>query len=401
MRWYAHYKMKLYGVLLFAFLLTFPVYASEDSGDYDETIDFSFDDLPPISTTNKIANANTPEYDIGANKPQEDTGDVSNQTDQTTEENKSDVTNKPQNEDIFIPDRPKIEAPTPNVIVPMPANNDNKITPDDTLTEQLKKNPNQDGDSIIDGTWIEKLTELSPGKLIGDDGDDDKKNKSSKKNEEDNLENMIDDYRHNSKTGKSNASVFDIAGIMLRMNVAQVEDVMRNRGFKKINARYQIPNFIKWRNEETCRMSGIVGYERTQACIIKKAKEDGYEYVQYLKFAKFESKEEMEVYFTSNFTENKVYKIEYRSTIAGINGNSPKAIYIRNLKVYDFWRRINRKYGAPDDKSMVIWGLGGNKPYLKAATGQLKLEDPMFVEMDYTRMSREDQKFIHSDFYNF
>ena len=50
---------------------------------------------------------------------------------------------------------------------------------------------------------------------------------------------------------------------------------------------------------------------------------------------------------------------------------------------------------------MVIWGLGGNKPYLNAATGYLKLEDPMFVEMDYTRMSREDQKFIHSDFYNF
>ena len=73
-----------------------------------------------------------------------------------------------------------------------------------------------------------------------------------------------------------------------------------------------------------------------------KAKKDGYEYLQYIKYAKFDSKEEIEVYFTSNFTENKVYKIIYNSRIASITGNSPKAIYIRNIKVYDFWKKINK-----------------------------------------------------------
>ena len=96
-----------------------------------------------------------------------------------------------------------------------------------------------------------------------------------------------------------------------------------------------------------------------------------------------------------------VYKIVYISRIAAITGNSPKAVYLHNLKVYDFWKKINQKYGQPDNKTDVTWGLGGNKPYLKAATGYLLLEDPMFREMDYTRMSREDQRFIHSDFYNF
>ena len=123
--------------------------------------------------------------------------------------------------------------------------------------------------------------------------------------------------------------------------------------------------------------------------------------MQYIKYVKYDSKEEIEVYFTSNFTENKVYKIVYKSTIANITGNSPKAVYIRNIKVYDFWKKINQKYGHPDNKTTVTWGMGGDKPYLKASTGNLLLEDPMFRELDYTRMSREDQRFINSEFYNF
>ena len=168
-----------------------------------------------------------------------------------------------------------------------------------------------------------------------------------------------------------------------------------------MNAKFTIPNFIKWRNEEACSSQGIVGFERMQSCISTMAKKDGYEYVYFLKYAKFDSKEEIEIYLTSNFTDNKVYKVIYRSKIPAVPGNSQKAIYMRNLKVYDFWKKINQKYGEPDNKNNVTWGLGGNKPFLKATTGFLHLEDPMFVEMDYSRMSREDQRFVHSDFYNF
>lgn len=387
--------MMLIKLLLALLLLTFPAVASEDSDSYDEAIDFSFDDLPPLQEATPINNAKL--SDTAAKE--EITQPTSPQTPDTPPK-------------VFIPERPEITIPQP-VVAPSSPSTENEdadeqkisISTKESLTENLKKNSNPQNNSVLDGTWIEKLAEMSPSKLLSsaekENADSVKKDNSDEDNDDYNLDNMMNRYRRKSQSGKSNASVFDIAGIMLRMNINQVDDIMKNRGFKRINARYQIPNFIKWRNEETCRNTGIVGYERTQACVIQKAKKDGYEYIQYLKYSKFDSKEEMEIYFTSNFTENKVYKIIYRSSIAGINGNSPKAVYIRNLKVYDFWRRINRKYGEPDDKTMVIWGLGGNKPYLNAATGYLKLEDPMFVEMDYTRMSREDQKFIHSDFYNF
>ena len=64
------------------------------------------------------------------------------------------------------------------------------------------------------------------------------------------LEDLVDKARttQNSSQG-SNASVFDISGIMLRMNVGQVDDIMRNRGFKKTYEKYQIPrrhHYFKW-----------------------------------------------------------------------------------------------------------------------------------------------------------
>ena len=349
-------------------LSALPAFASEDSDTYG-LIDYNFDDIPPIE----------------------------------------DITTSDK---IFLPSRPKIN--TSNIVSPKLTT----VSSTTTLTDRLKET--SDTKNIIEGTWLEKINKISPRKLLGlsandndntsedidenedeyDEYDEDDEDYDEDEKEFD-LEDIMNTHRAKKQNGKSNASVFDISGVMLRMNLQQVDDILRNRGFKKINARYQIPNFIKWRYEDICRTSGIVGYELTQGCILQKAKKDGFEYTQYVKYTKFESKEEIEVYFTSNFTNNKSYKIEYRSNIANITGNSPKAIYMRNIKVFDFWRRINRKYGAPDNKTLVTWGMGGNKPYLKASSGYLKLEDPLFLEMDYTRMSQEDKRFMQSDFYNF
>ena len=120
------------------------------------------------------------------------------------------------------------------------------------------------------------------------------------------------------------------------------------------------------------------------------------------RYAKKDSKEEIVIWLTSNFTNNKVYKIAYETGITNINkGSGEKIAYLRSVKVYEFWRRINQKYGTPDNKEDILWGLGENKPYMKAATGRLLLEDPMLRELDYTRMSREDQKFMNTNLYNF
>lgn len=206
---------------------------------------------------------------------------------------------------------------------------------------------------------------------------------------------------NNANMYRTNASVFDISGVMLRMNTKEVEAAMRKRSYQKNSEKYAIPNFIRWRYEELCRNNGVVGYERTEACVVKLAQKNNYQYVEQLIFNNFRTQESMQVFFTSNFTGNRVYRIIYHSDAANIKGSGAKADYLRNIKIYDFWKKINQKYGVPDNKEQVIWGLGENKPYLQASTGRMMLHDPMLMELDYTRMSREDQRFMNTDVYTF
>ena len=59
------------------------------------------------------------------------------------------------------------------------------------------------------------------------------------------------------------------------------------------------------------------------------------------------------------------------------------------------------KYGQPDNLSEVKWGLGGKKPFLKAATGRLELTDPLLKELDRARMLNEDTRFANTQYYTF
>ena len=282
-----------------------------------------------------------------------------------------------------------------------------KVDKNKSLTDNLEaksetKEANQD--SIVsvpkvEETWLSKIKEP----LMGEKSDFASSTTSATQGTTEgkvNLSSLVESSKRTVK--RSNASVFDISGAMLRMSFAQIEEALTRRGFRRTMQKMDIPNFIRWRNEDKCRASGVVGYERLENCVIQMAKKDGYQFVERASYSKFKTREEIEVRFTSTFTNNKAYRISYKSEAAtNISGNSQKQIYLRNIKVYDFWKKINQKYGTPDNKDDVIWGLGGNKPYLQAGTGRLVLEDPMLRELDYTRMSREDQKFMNTDLYSF
>ncbi|MBO7097317.1 MAG: hypothetical protein J6W11_01595 [Alphaproteobacteria bacterium] len=217
----------------------------------------------------------------------------------------------------------------------------------------------------------------------------------------DSIQKLLDENKLKAKSRKSNAAVFDIAGVMLQMSYAQAEEQLLKRGYRKTNQKMDVPNFIRWRNEEKCRNQGVVGYERLESCIVLLAKKENYYFISQASFNKYDTKETVEVFLSSTFTNNKVYKVTYRTEAANKTGNSAKALYLRNLKVFDFWKKINQKYGEPDNKEDILWGLGTNKPYLQAQTGFLKLEDPVLKDLDINRMAREDQRFIHSDIYTF
>ena len=188
---------------------------------------------------------------------------------------------------------------------------------------------------------------------------------------------------------------------MLHMNRQQAEEAITKHGYRRVSADLKIPNFIRWRYEEMCRNKNVVGYERLNSCVVKLAQKNNYQFVESLLFSNFQTKETVRVKFTSNFTGNKAYIIEYKSAAAEIKGNGSKAKYLRNIKILEFWKKINQKYGVPDNKEQVTWGLGFNKPSLHAETGYLILQDPILLNLDHARMAREDQKFIHTAVYTF
>ncbi|MDD4556854.1 MAG: hypothetical protein PHE89_05980 [Alphaproteobacteria bacterium] len=282
---------------------------------------------------------------------------------------------------------------------------ENKISKDTSLTDMIdeksgvKEQQNRE-------TWLDEVRENARNEIISAKEGKTLKNtlETDATSEESapkkvSLKGMLEESKKSIR--RSNASIFDISGAMLRMTPKQIDDVLSRRGYRKTREKFEIPNFIKWRKEDDCRAKGVVGYEKLASCVVQESKKDNYQYLETVSYSKFDSKESITIRFTSNFTNNKSYKISYTSDASDIKGNTQKAIYIRNIKIYDFWKQINQKYGVPDNKDEAIWGLGGNKPYMQAKTGKLMLEDPMLRELDYTRMSREDQRFINTGTYNF
>ncbi len=275
-----------------------------------------------------------------------------------------------------------------------------KVKKNKTLTENIKENA-----EAIEEKAEDKIVDL-PKIGLADALADKIANIEKIKDDKNSLSDMVNDSRKNAtqvgKIKRSNAAVFDISGAMLRMSPEQIDAALTKKGYKKTVQKLDIPNFIRWRNEEKCRAQGVVGYERLENCVAQMAKKDNHQFIERVFYSKYDTQEDMEIRFTSNFTQNKAYYLSYKSNVLrNLRGNSQKEHYLRNIKIYDFWKRINQKYGVPDNKESVIWGLGGNKPYMQAGTGLLRLEDTMLRDLDYTRMSREDKKFMNTGLYNF
>ena len=200
---------------------------------------------------------------------------------------------------------------------------------------------------------------------------------------------------------KSNAANFDISGVRLRMNPSEIQKKLKTMGYRLIAQDMRVPNFIKWRSEELCRINGIVGYERLNACAANIARENGFEYIASEVYNRYATRESIEVSYTSTFTDNLSYHIVYKSEVPLSSSKASQNVYINNLKIYDFWRRIDLRYGQPDNTSEIKWGLGGKKPYLQASTGRLELMDPILKDLDVSRMLNEDSRFANIEYYTF
>lgn len=237
-------------------------------------------------------------------------------------------------------------------------------------------------------TWLESLISKGTGELFKSQ---DKKNKQAEKKR---ISKVLQ-KKH------SNAAHFDISGVRLRMSPQEVEKIMLENGYQRITQEERIPNFIKWRSEELCRIHGVIGFERLTACTKEVARANGFNYIAREIYNRQTTREKIEVNYTSTFTDNLSHYISYNSYIPFSDSKASQNIYINNIKIYDFWRRIDSRYGQPDNTTEIKWGLGGKKPYMKASTGHLELVDPLLRDLDMSRMLNEDSRLANTPYYTF
>lgn len=236
--------------------------------------------------------------------------------------------------------------------------------------------------------WLKSLIMGSKKEITAEIGEDDLSSE-----ERENIRQVLNQ--------RKNAAMFDISGIKLRMTPEEIFNTLTAQGYKRIVQNMEIPNFIRWRSEELCRQHGVIGFERVNACATRVAEENGYNFVERETYNRYSTKESIDVYYTSSFTNNLSHRIFYKSSVPLSDSKASNNVYINNLKIYDFWKRIDLKYGPPDNTSEIKWGLGGKKPYLKAKTGYLELADPLLKDLDMARMFNEDTRLANTNYYTF
>jgi hypothetical protein len=150
-----------------------------------------------------------------------------------------------------------------------------------------------------------------------------------------------------------------------------------------------------------CRIHGVVGFERLKVCAHALDKENGFEYISHETYNRYTTRETLDILYTSTFTDNLSHEIHYKSDLPLFASKASQHVYINNLKIYDFWKQVDAKYGPPDNATEVKWGLGGKKPYMTASTGNLDLIDPILKNLDISRMMHEDTTISNMPYYNF
>ena len=178
-----------------------------------------------------------------------------------------------------------------------------------------------------------------------------------------------------------NVSGMDIAGIMLGMPYEDVYSLFHNGGapyaLRRDNAVvYTISKDWKSNLDYECRQQGIfVPAELTQ-CIRTLARNRGLLYASELHLVRDVTGETIDVFFTSNATDNVVWRVEYNNDVNDLEGDDEKFEDQREKKIMMFWQGVLDKYGVPNSGTdMWITTTNAYDPTMTAYYGSLVLQD--------------------------
>lgn len=175
-------------------------------------------------------------------------------------------------------------------------------------------------------------------------------------------------------------SSFDIAGIMLGMGFDDVHTLVANGGLYAPRARdavvYTIASDWRYNLDYECRQQNIFVPDQLEQCIRTLAQNRGLMYASEYHLVRELTGETIDVYFTSNATENRVWRVEYNNDVNDVEGTAEKFENQRQKKISTFWSGVVDKYGAPNSGTDK-WLSSNNSydPMMTAYYGALELID--------------------------
>lgn len=185
----------------------------------------------------------------------------------------------------------------------------------------------------------------------------------------------------NSGASAVNVKQFDIAGVMLGMSYDEVNNLFFDGSGlyaprQKNSVVYTINKEWKYNLDYECRQNNIFVPDQLEKCINSLAQNRGLLYVSEIHLERAFTGETVDIYFTSNATDNVVWKIVYNNDVDKLEGENEKFENQREKKILAFWQGIIDKYGTPNSgEDKWISSENAYDPMMQAFYGQLMLID--------------------------
>jgi hypothetical protein len=141
---------------------------------------------------------------------------------------------------------------------------------------------------------------------------------------------------------------FDVAGVMLGQDYKEARKALKERKYRLSGMEYKIPEYFSFNYDAICRSKNLLVPDTLAACIKGLAKKDKMEYLAKASFKRADTNEDIDIYFTSPLTENKVWKIEYKNDVDKKYGDAKNFQYQRDERRRAFWHFAIMKYGEPN-----------------------------------------------------
>jgi len=199
----------------------------------------------------------------------------------------------------------------------------------------------------------------------------------------------------------------DIAGVYLGMPFEDVQTLFfKTKSLysprKKNAIIYTVAKDWRYNLDYECRQQKINIPADLEKCILSAARKRGLLYPAELHLVRESTGETVAIYFTSNATDNVVWRVVYKNDVNKLEGSAEKFADQRDKKIMAFWQGVLDKYGPPNSgKDKWISSDNPFDPMLTAYYGMLDLTDQGMMAADAAKNTSDARENFRAKPYAF